>query len=431
MRQGVIFEIKRLGAIRNSTLNLAPMMIFSGESGLGKSYAAFLIHYLYIVLLDTHRFARFFKDYQYNPPKGYDKPQKTDVPILQIPTADILEWLNKDAVSYIGYLIGDTHLEGEISIQLPLDTSTLDFYFTEELRGLDSQEEVYYKISLDDYVYSVISNEYQASTEPFVALIRAYLRGLVFGDMNSITNTFLLPPARGSLMEMDERPSMRSGMYEEFLDLKTLINSPMKSPAQLNPILLECCKRVNEGEVTRESGRYLYTMDNGQQMPLTAAASSIKELSPLTLLVNKYPTTGLSLLFEEPEAHIHPNRQIKLADLLACLVNDGGHLQVTTHSDYLIKRLNNLMSLFQLSKTMENRDFIQLLAEFGIARDCLLSPTDVRAYLLERHEDGTSRIVEQDLGEEHAIPFESFYAVIEGDINLTQRIDEEQQKLEK
>ena len=57
----VIFQIKKLGAVRNSKIELKPLMIFSGESGLGKSYVAFLVHYLY-TLLTSHRLTSFFKE---------------------------------------------------------------------------------------------------------------------------------------------------------------------------------------------------------------------------------------------------------------------------------------------------------------------------------------------------------------------------------
>ena len=42
--KSVKINIKRLGAIRDSELYIKPLMIFSGESGLGKSCALFLCH---------------------------------------------------------------------------------------------------------------------------------------------------------------------------------------------------------------------------------------------------------------------------------------------------------------------------------------------------------------------------------------------------
>lgn len=427
MQGQVTFKIARLGAIRDSSMTLAPMMLFSGDSGLGKSYAAFLVHYLYNLLTGKDRIMAFLKDRDYTLPEDPTLvAPKGGVPILSIPAKELMEWLNRDAVSYVAYMVGNPDLEGEVEIDLPLDPgSMLDFTFFTEMRGLDSQEEVYYKINLGNISYSVISNEYKPSAEPYGALIRAHLRDLLFGHMNSIFGNFLLPPSRGALMEMDERPNFRSGMYEEFFDLKALLNSPQKEQPQVNKSLEDCVHKVNKGFVRREESQYVYELSDGQKIPLTAAASSIKELAPLTLLLNRFPVKGLSILFEEPEAHVHPNRQVKLADLLACIVKEGAHLQVTTHSDYLIKRLNNLMRLSLLQGKMPEEDFAKLLSECGIEPEYLLSAEDVRAFLLREREDGSSEIAEQDLSEEHSIPFESFYQVIHEDMDLTRRIDDE------
>ena len=164
-------------------------------------------------------------------------------------------------------------------------------------------------------------------------------------------------------------------------------------------------------------------------MPLTAAASSIKELAPLTLFLNKYSTKGVSFLFEEPEAHLHPNRQVKVADLISCIVNEGGHMQVTTHSDFLIKRLNNLINLFLLREKMEEGEFVKLLSKWKIKDSYLLNPKDVGAYLLKQNEDGTSQIVEQDIMADNEIPFESFYTAIKNDMALNNDIAENEEEV--
>ena len=248
--------------------------------------------------------------------------------------------------------------------------------------------------------------------------------------MSNITDTFLLPPSRGSLMEMSERPNFQSGMYEEFFNMKALLNRPQESVSPLNQALIECNARVNNGILKQEGGKYLYCMHNGATIPLTAAASSIKELSPLSLLINKFPVKGVSILFEEPEAHLHPSRQVKLADLLACIISAGGHLQVTTHSDYLIKRLNNLMKLSLLKDKISLSEFKELLSAFNIKEEYLLAVSNVHAYLLEEQSDGSSRIIAQEVGKDSSIPFESFYSVIEDDLELTSRIEEIMDSLE-
>jgi len=42
----VKLKIEELGRIRNSEIELKPLMVFSGKSSLGKSYTAFLIYSL-------------------------------------------------------------------------------------------------------------------------------------------------------------------------------------------------------------------------------------------------------------------------------------------------------------------------------------------------------------------------------------------------
>ena len=51
--KSIKIQINRLGAVQNSTLELKPLMIFSGESGLGKSYVAILVRYFYKLLAES------------------------------------------------------------------------------------------------------------------------------------------------------------------------------------------------------------------------------------------------------------------------------------------------------------------------------------------------------------------------------------------
>lgn len=417
------FKINQLGAIRNSSIKIKPLMVLSGESGLGKSYAAFLVHYIYYLLSETNDR---LKDFFYN---KYDFESifanaTSGETILTIPKKEVLDWINKDAIAYIGYLIGNDDFQGDIEISFPCCYKDFEFTYTEELGGIQGKEDMIYRLSSSNITYTMLSKRFEKTETPFTALLKAELKHLLFENFRDMSSTYLLPPSRGALMEINERPAFLSGMYHEFFDFKRVLNEANPRPEEPNNDIIECSSIVNEGKLKREEGRIIYST-YGADMPLTAAASSIKELAPLTLFLNKYSTKGVSFLFEEPEAHLHPNRQIKVADMISCIVNEGGHMQITTHSDFLIKRLNHLIALFILKgKMKENYSFKKLLSKWNIKETYLLDPENVGAYLLKRNEDGTSQIVEQDIMTAAKIPFESFYNTIKNDLALTNDIVE-------
>lgn len=397
-------------------------MLFSGESGLGKSYAAFLIHYLYFLLSDAgeSRLESFFVDSNYNFKELFDNAKSGEV-ILRISTKKVFDWINRDAVAYIGYLVGNDQLKGSVEINIPCHYEDFVFTYREDLGGLQGQENILYYVDLSHFTYNTISPEGVRNEKPFIALLRAELKDILFGNFKDMADSYLLPPSRGALMEVAEMPNLVSGMYKEFWNLKVKLTAPLQKPQEIKYDIVECCTQVIEGSLERVNGMLFY-QTHGISMPLTAAASSIKELAPFTLFVNKYSTKGASFLFEEPEAHLHPNRQVKVANLISCLINEGGQMQITTHSDYLIKRFNNLINLYILKDKINSEEFMEFIGKWGIKDSYLLDPKKVGAYLLVRNDNGTSKIVEQDVFERNEIPFESFYEVIEDDISLSSKI---------
>lgn len=414
----VRFNIDTLGAIRNSSFTLSPLMIFSGESGLGKSYAAFLVHYLFI-LLQGDRIKHFFEGYNF---KKIFEAKVSGKAILRVSVNEFKQWINNDAITYIGYLIGNPQLQGDVSIDIPIKDDNFDFIYNEELRGLNNQEEIYYSISLDNFTYSVVASKFIEDSTSFYALLAAVLRDIVFGDYQDLSSAFLLPPSRGSLMELDERPSFSSGMYDEFWDLKLAITRPLPKPEVLDSKILSCVQSVNKGNIERVDGKFMY-FTNGVSMPLTAAASSVKELAPLTLFLNKYSVNKVSMLLEEPEAHLHPIRQSYLADLIACMVNGGAYLQLTTHSDYFLKRLNNLIKLSILKEHLGSKPFHDFISKWQIDESYLLKVENVASFYLKDSGQGYSTIITQNIVEDEEIPFDSFYSAIEDDMELSREIN--------
>jgi len=57
---------------------------------------------------------------------------------------------------------------------------------------------------------------------------------------------------------------------------------------------------------------------------------------------------GEVLIVEEPESHLHPAMQVEFIRQIAALVNAGFRVIVTTHSEWLLEELANIVRRSQL-----------------------------------------------------------------------------------
>lgn len=87
-----------------------------------------------------------------------------------------------------------------------------------------------------------------------------------------------------------------------------------------------------------------------EEMRIGQASSMVSELAPLVLLLRSGIKPGDTLIIEEPEAHLHPGAQTDIAITLARLVRAGVRVIVTTHSDWLLEQIGNLILEGELEK---------------------------------------------------------------------------------
>ena len=86
---------------------------------------------------------------------------------------------------------------------------------------------------------------------------------------------------------------------------------------------------------------------------LHLASSSARGLSDLYFFLRHIAEPVSFSMIDEPESHLDTVNQRLMARLLARLVNAGLKVLITTHSDYLIKEINNLIMLSGVSKDKE------------------------------------------------------------------------------
>ena len=93
---------------------------------------------------------------------------------------------------------------------------------------------------------------------------------------------------------------------------------------------------VDEGPVGLP--RFFYGQED-TKIPLFRSSSMVTELAPLVLFLRNYVSIGDLVIVEEPESHLHPKAQQRLAGILALLVRSGIRILITTHSDYFVEQL--------------------------------------------------------------------------------------------
>ena len=410
-------EIEHLGSIRDSEIELSPVMIFSGESGLGKSYLAILCHYFFDVLVNNARINGFIKEQGLN----FSRMRQSLNGIgeaFYLSKKDLESWLSKDAVQYLRYMLNNDTMSASVHVSLPSaieDSISIDV--EEEMIGIENNEEVYIKLSALGLTYRV-TEEALNDESPFAFLLRFGLIHKIFGNHLALTDTYVFPPSRGPVLTEDVVP--RTGLYEKFKFGLLKIDRYKAHPETVDAGLVELLKSVLGGNVGRKDGKYVYTVSN-TELPISAAAASIREIAPIAMLIERTDISRIAMLIEEPEAHLHPLKQRMMADVVSLLCNGGAYMQITTHSDYFLRRLNELIGLRRIRMKFPD-NYQHICQELRISPELDIHYDRVGAYLLKRNSDGTSTIEKQDIDD--GVPFASFSEAIDESLKFRYRISE-------
>lgn len=413
-------HINKLGLIRNADIEIKPLMLFSGYSGLGKSYVAILCHYFFAVCVSDRRLNTYFKQVQESKGISFFDSEKRgkSMASFTISKDEIEDWLAKDAVDYLRYMLGYPVFEADIKVEIPVSTD-FSFQYEEEVIGLENNVEMYNKVS----IWGGLSYRFKelgiTDESPYAIVFRFALIKILFGDWRSLNYCYVLPPARGMYMSEDSDMPMfskaKTGLYQSFFSDMQELKAAIELPEKVSPDLIKTFKDVLSGEVKRDGGEYVY-VTHGKTLPISAAAASVREIGPLQQLILKRDISKTSILIEEPESHLHPLKQIQMADIIALMSKGGANMQITTHSDYFLRRLNDLIRLHIL-KGKDERKYKELCEEYGIP-DLTLDSSILSAYYLEQAEEGGDvQIKRQDITT--GIPFDTFDSANDKPLDLS------------
>lgn len=129
-----------------------------------------------------------------------------------------------------------------------------------------------------------------------------------------------------------------------------------------------------------DDGELFFSPNKNQKklVPVQLSASIVKTLSSIIFYIRHISEPNNILFIDEPELNLHPDTQILLARIFGKMINRGLRLVISTHSDYIIREINNLILLSQTSQKFQKE-----AQKYGYSKDTILLPDDVSAYLFE------------------------------------------------
>ena len=393
--------IDKLGPITDSEIVFKPFMVFTGESGLGKSYTA-LLWYNLITSLTPMRLQEFIT-------KKINGSVKEE---LTFKFKDFRMWLNQNTAAFFGYLLGNNNFDCQVNYVFETDDDKP--VEMKRLHDEDASGFTRYSINGDIDVFPL---DLEDNVLMMSFSLHGYLSELCFGK--NYLRPLILPPARAAFMGANTTSPI--GMYRDFLAQLDDLKTPSRIISPDNQFFVNYIAKLSDGEIVLENGSVFLQFESGEKIPVSAAASSVKELMPfLLMLQNGKIRQYNSLLFEEPEAHVHPKKQCLLMDMLARCCNKGMLIQMTTHSDYLLGRMNQLLVLGKIrEKSMEA--FEIFCKEHQFNKNLYLHTEQIGGYYFKRENDRVV-IEEQDLS--LGLPFNSFENTVKSQMELSADIND-------
>lgn len=395
----VKIAVKNFGPIAEATIDLQPLTVFVGPSNTGKTYFSTLIYALDGVFTGHSKFpGRFkrlgihgFKDLlnqNWDAIRSILKKLNTsdqsikfsDLPPeiraslesdLKDPKStanELKRCFDLNSITELIRLKNGQRSEMNVSLEVRRENQRL---WNFNIEGCGSNFAVRGSVNEDLMIYdkdSLISHSHKDLDIDdlfFWAAIeldrhrkkRFYLPAARSGIIQShrvIASSLVERATRGGLTPL-EVPTF-SGIVADFMQQLILYKESEAPDEGITQLAGTIESGVLDGQILMKptpSGypEFLYRpQETGEDVRLTRAASMVSELAPVVLFLRSGIRPGDMLIIEEPEAHLHPGAQTDIALTLAGLVRAGVRVVVTTHSDWILKEIANLIRIGDLKR---------------------------------------------------------------------------------
>lgn len=157
------------------------------------------------------------------------------------------------------------------------------------------------------------------------------------------------------------RPMFDTGI-RGYMDTKhlTTINTINKKAAQK---CIDVIDEILKGKYVFQSGEERLVLDNEHFVKINYTSSGQQETVWIfnILMYQLLNNIKTYIILEEPEAHLYPDAQKRIIELLSMFISVGNSALITTHSPYILGSINNNIYAYNLSKTYEEEKISRVI----------------------------------------------------------------------
>ena len=288
------------------------------------------------------------------------------------------------------------------------------FKSLEELRELESNRRLqfnYFKSRIDKIFEETHSSVFIPAGRSLMSTLTDQLQEIKNPDtLDYFTKSFV------------ERINLLKTYFTN--DLNTLIQN--KDVAlNLADDLSRLLKKILKGEYrfNADIDKERIYFKNNQYVKLQYASSGQQESVWILLLIFRYilDETSVFMVFEEPEAHLYPETQSDIVELIGLLANVyNNQIIITTHSPYILSAFNNLLYAYQVGKNKvgDEREAVESI----VNSKSWIDPNRISAYFIS--ENGYESIIDEELKLIQAEKIDSASSIINDKFNDLFNLDE-------
>lgn len=343
MKEGI--EIENFGCIDYIKLDINKINILIGPQAVGKSLTAKLLYF----------FKNIFQDIRY-----IVERECTITDFQHYIEDKFLNYFPRDTwnMGYfkIRYFFGDILIEVNYAQELQINCSkTLKDIFKlykslygKSLKNIGSLDELESGKNSFGELVGIIQKEYGmpiAFKQIFIPAGRSFFASVQSSIFTMLSNNREIDPF---LVEF--------GSYYE--NTKRLYSTWKQIRYRKSEIIDHLINDILHGSYLRLQGEDYLVHEDDRTIKLNIASSGQQETLPLALILRhislmSFLNNGATIYIEEPEAHLYPESQKRMVELIAAVGNIArSPLQfvITTHSPYILSSFNNLLEAGNIIK---------------------------------------------------------------------------------